>query len=125
MVSADSDPSRKTSGGATRVSGYRQARISAARPEVQTPKFANEAMACGLPVLVTTGCNFPELTKEDAGWICEAEHESLFSALRNAVNSSDSDLESMGTNGRQLVESTYTWSQIASTIIQATDGITK
>ncbi|MCZ6674484.1 MAG: glycosyltransferase [Verrucomicrobia bacterium] len=79
-----------------------------------------EAMVCGIPVLATTGCNFPEIFHREAGWICEAEHASLSSALIQALESQEADLHAMGQNGRKLVENKYTWTKIATTIIDAT-----
>lgn len=78
-----------------------------------------EAMTCGKPVLITTGCNFPEVSDENAGWICEAEHASLQSTLRNALALSDEDRQAMGRCGRSLVERKYTWTKIAETLIDA------
>ncbi len=81
-----------------------------------------EAMACGLPVLGTTGCNFPELAKEDAGWIGEADKTSIATNLNLALMSSEADLKAMGIKGRSLVEKQYTWESIATKITDATDG---
>ena len=80
-----------------------------------------EAMACGIPVLGTTGCNFPELAEANAGWICEPDKEQLSSNLSLALACSKEDLETMGKNGRLLVEKQYTWKSIASKIIDATN----
>ncbi|MCB1119952.1 MAG: glycosyltransferase [Verrucomicrobiae bacterium] len=82
-----------------------------------------EAMTCGKPVLITSGCNFPEVARENAGWICEADHESVASSLRIALDTPEEDLAAMGGNGRQLVEKKYAWTKIASTIIDATHEI--
>lgn len=82
-----------------------------------------EAMTCRKPILITSGCNFPEVVEENAGWICEANHESLASALDTALAAGDNELLCMGLNGRKLVEKKYTWTKIASTIIDATHEI--
>ena len=78
-----------------------------------------EAMTCRKPVLITTGCNFPEVTSENAGWICEAEHASLTEALTEALSLPEEELTAMGQCGRALVEKKYTWTKIAETIIDA------
>ena len=80
-----------------------------------------EAMTCQKPVLITSGCNFPEVSSENAGWICEADHDSLSNALTNALKLSGEELAAMGRCGRVLVERKYTWTKIASTIIDATN----
>lgn len=78
-----------------------------------------EAMTCSKPVLITTGCNFPEVTEQNAGWICEAEHHSLSETLSQALSLPEEDLKGMGDYGRTLVERKYTWTKIAETIIDA------
>ena len=78
-----------------------------------------EAMTCAKPVLITTGCNFPEVSNENAGWICEAEHNSLKLALTRSLDLSDEERQAMGNCGRELVERKYTWTKIAETIIDA------
>lgn len=78
-----------------------------------------EAMTCGKPVLITSGCNFPEVNPENAGWICEAEHSSLSKALVNALSLPEEELSTMGECGRALVEKKYTWTKIAETLIDA------
>lgn len=79
-----------------------------------------EAMACSIPVLGTSGCNFPELADANAGWICEADKTKIADCIDRALQSSDTDLTAMGKNGRQLVEQRYTWKSIATTITDAT-----
>ncbi|NET39106.1 MAG: glycosyltransferase [Cyanothece sp. SIO1E1] len=78
-----------------------------------------EAMTCRKPVLITTGCNFPEVATENAGWICEADHSSLKATLDSALTMPETELQNMGQSGRALVENKYTWTKIAETIIDA------
>jgi glycosyltransferase involved in cell wall biosynthesis len=80
-------------------------------------------MACEKPLIITTGCNFPEVEKENTGWICEADHDSLETALNRALNTNSNTLVSMGQSGRDLVKRKYTWAKIASTIIEATNEL--
>lgn len=80
-----------------------------------------EAMACSVPVLASTACNFPELYKDGGGFICEPEVESVAHSLASALSSDDNELAERGQTGRNLVEAKYTWEKIGSTILQACD----
>jgi glycosyltransferase involved in cell wall biosynthesis len=83
------------------------------------PVAVLEAMACGCPVVVTRACNIPEILPEGAGWLCEPETESVSTALREALECSDSERRQRGRAARALVERHYAWPSIASTILDA------
>ena len=78
-----------------------------------------EAMACGLPVIATTACNFPEILSEQAGWECEATQDSLADTLRQALECSEIERKQRGQNGRRLVETRYAWPAIIRKISEA------
>jgi glycosyltransferase involved in cell wall biosynthesis len=78
-----------------------------------------EAMACRLPVLLTTPCNFPELTQEGGGWQCEANVDDVERSLRLALEATEEEREQRGAVGRKLVEERYTWAAIAGEILAA------
>jgi glycosyltransferase involved in cell wall biosynthesis len=71
-----------------------------------------EAMACNLPVVITPGCNFPEVALEGAGLIIDASVSSLASAIHSLL-SNQTNLGSMGMRGRQLIERRYDWRLLA------------
>jgi glycosyltransferase involved in cell wall biosynthesis len=70
-----------------------------------------EAMSWGIPVIITEGCNFPEVTEADAGWVIPAECGALRAALAEAV-ADDGRLRKMGANAGSLVESSYQQSHV-------------
>ena len=73
---------------------------------------ALEAMACGLPVLLSPGCNLPEVVEYRAGIITEPQIDLLTEALNTLL--SDAALhQQMGRAARQLVEDRFTWEQVA------------
>ena len=78
-----------------------------------------EAMACCLPVLATHACNFPEISKTEAGWECNASAESLAQVLQSALSCSESERQARGAKGLQLVKSHYTWPTVIKTLEQA------
>lgn len=78
-----------------------------------------EAMACRVPVVATTACNFPELAKDGGGWECAPEMTSVRKALEEALSSSDTERRERGLAGRRLVEKSYTWVAIAALILEA------
>lgn len=45
------------------------------------PNAALEAAAAGLPLLVTPGCNLPEVDRYEAGWTCSQSAESVSAAV--------------------------------------------
>ncbi len=74
-----------------------------------------EAMAARLPVVISEGCNFPEVAENDAGFVVEAKDEPVAEAISALL--SDPDLRArMGENGRNLVTERYTWQATASKI---------
>ena len=74
-----------------------------------------EAMAARLPVVITEGCNFPEVAEHGAGFVVEAKDEPVAEAISALL--SDPDLRvRMGENGRNLVTERYTWQATASKI---------
>jgi glycosyltransferase involved in cell wall biosynthesis len=76
-----------------------------------------EGMACGLPVLITHQCHFPEVADAGAGYVVGPNAEEVAKALRDLVD--DPALRSrMGENGRRLVKEKYTWDRIAAQMIE-------
>lgn len=72
-----------------------------------------EAMACGLPVLLTPGCHFPEAAEAGAGLVVTREVDALRDALRDLLAELDRRA-AMGRAARALVEAGYTWAGIVS-----------
>jgi len=73
-----------------------------------------EAMACGVPVLVTTNVNLAEeIQAAGAGWVAPLERGALAHTLEEALRN-EGDRLSRGISGRNLVLSRFTWSATAS-----------
>jgi glycosyltransferase involved in cell wall biosynthesis len=72
-----------------------------------------EAAACGLPVLLTPQCNFPELAVASGAIEVQPEVASCEKGLRQMFSFSDAQRKRTGSCGRELIQSTYTWPAIA------------
>ena len=82
-----------------------------------------EALGCGTPVITTTGTPWEELERAGAGrWVTPTGSE-LSGALRELLDMSDSQRESMGQLGRQLILEHYNWDTIARQYITLYDCI--
>ena len=67
-----------------------------------------EAMAARLPVVITEGCEFPEVSESGAGFVVEADEARVAEAIGRLL--SDAALcEHMGQQGSKLVAERYTW----------------
>ena len=76
-----------------------------------------EAMAAARPVIVTPGCNIPEVQEYEAGWICEPDPAACEQTLRQAFES-EHELRRRGENARHLVEQRFTWPRIAESSLE-------
>ncbi len=72
-----------------------------------------EALACRLPVLITTACHFPELAAADGGIIVEPTAPAVTQGLRSLLERTPAERAELGRKGRALVEHDYTWEQQA------------
>jgi glycosyltransferase involved in cell wall biosynthesis len=81
------------------------------------PVAVLEAMACARPVVVTPGCNLPDVSAAQAGWTADATVDGVLDGLRAALASKNERLR-RGGNGRRLVTEKYTWDRIAHASIQ-------
>ena len=71
-----------------------------------------EALAAGLPVLISPGCNMDDAAAAGAGYVVEASVAAFASKLGEMLH--DANLRRvMGVNGRRRVEKRYTWGQVA------------
>jgi len=77
-----------------------------------------EAMACGLPVLLTPGCHFPEAARAGAGLVVAREPDTLAEGLRALLTDAERRA-SMGRRARALVEARYTWPQVVARLDEA------
>jgi glycosyltransferase involved in cell wall biosynthesis len=81
-----------------------------------------EAMACGLPVVITRQCHFPEVAESRAGIVIEPNADQLADALNKLLDNPRLCKE-MGENGRRLVMEKFTWDKIADQMIQLYEDI--
>lgn len=71
-----------------------------------------EAMAAGVAVLLSPGCNLPEAEQHGAGLIVPPQIEALTHALSNLLEDREK-LQQMGKRARLLVNERYTWAKVA------------
>jgi glycosyltransferase involved in cell wall biosynthesis len=81
-----------------------------------------EAMACGLPVIITRQCNFQEVAKAGAGEVIEPNVAQLEKVLIKLLNNPKVCIE-MGKRGKRLVEDKFTWDKIASQMMEVYERI--
>ncbi|MCK5802383.1 MAG: glycosyltransferase [Lentisphaeria bacterium] len=76
------------------------------------PVSVLEACAYRLPVLVTRGCNIPEIAETEGGVLCHAEQDDISEALLKLLSASDETRAAWGANARRLVEERFTWDRV-------------
>lgn len=70
-----------------------------------------EAMSYGVPVLITPGCNFPEVEQQGAGWIVRPDEAALRDQLK-AILPNAGELSARGGAARKLIEDRYLESHV-------------
>jgi glycosyltransferase involved in cell wall biosynthesis len=75
-----------------------------------------EALACGVPVIMSEACRFPEAVAAGAAQMVPLEATALAQALRSVL-SNPNQAEAMGRAGRDLIRRRYTWPVIATRIL--------
>lgn len=81
-----------------------------------------EALACGLPAVISDACHFPEVGATNAGIVVSLDPTDVASALAHVLDNPAVALI-MGQNGRRLVRENYTWPRIAELTIQGYCGV--
>lgn len=82
-----------------------------------------EALASETAVMISPGCNFPEVEKAGCGIVAATDGENMRQKIRSLLGN-DAMLREMGRSGRDFVARNYSWSGIADRVIEAyTEGI--
>ena len=68
-----------------------------------------EALAHGVPAIVTKGAPWSGLEKEKCGWWVDIGFEPLIECLQEAMSKSREELIDMGTRGRQWMKRDFSW----------------
>ena len=76
------------------------------------PMAVIEALGCGVPVLITTPCNVPQVAEVGAGFVVPTSIAAIVPALTRIVREARLRGE-MGRKARKLVESDFTWEKVA------------
>ena len=76
------------------------------------PISALQALAAGKAVVISPGCNLPEVGLRKAGWIVEPKRRELQRVLHEAFSCSAADLQEMGERGSGLVKDLYSWDRL-------------
>jgi glycosyltransferase involved in cell wall biosynthesis len=71
-----------------------------------------EALACGLPVVISDQCHFPEVAEADAGFITPLEPGVIAASIATLL-ADESLRKKMGAAGSTLVRTCFTWPKVA------------
>lgn len=78
-----------------------------------------EALACGTPVVTTTGAPWSGLVENDCGLWIDLSVENLTRALEDMMSRPLDELARMGQNGRRWMQRDFSWDEIAQKTIQS------
>ena len=73
-----------------------------------------EAMGAGLPVILTEGCNMPEVAESNAGWQIKANANAITAALNQVLQNPRENNHATGLRGAHLIRERYSWPKVAS-----------
>lgn len=76
-----------------------------------------EAMACEAPVVISTGCHFPEVAEFGAGYITELSDPAVADGIAKVLRD-PAGARQMGERGRTLVVTRFTWPQVAGQMLE-------
>ncbi len=76
-----------------------------------------EALACGLPVVITKGAPWDVLEREKCGWWIDIGVKPLTSTLKEIVNMDPAQLKAIGQRGISLAREQFTWQRTANDMI--------
>ncbi len=79
---------------------------------------ALEALAMGIPVILSGECHLPQVAEHGAGWIVQTDVPSLARALETALESSAEERQRRGQNARDLAQREFSWSSVAARMAQ-------
>lgn len=88
-----------------------------------SPMVVLDSLAAGVPVITTKASTWSDLTEYNCGWWTEISTPAIAIALREAVTISTEDLQQMGQQGKKLISTKYTWSQLALKTIRLYDWL--
>ncbi len=71
-----------------------------------------ESLACGVPVITTTGTPWQVLNEKQAGWWIPREHDSFVRALTQAFELTDEKRKAMGLVGQSCIKA-FDWSELS------------
>lgn len=111
--------------GAERVSALRNAGLLALVSHQENFGLAAaEALACGVPVIVSEGVNLaPKIAESGAGWVAPLDEDSISRALATAL-SDPAELRRRGDAGLGLANRDYSWAGVAATLVALYDSAT-
>ena len=77
-----------------------------------------EALGCGVPVVISESCHFPEVAEAGAGIVTPHDPRLIAAALEKILDDRTA-AAAMGASGRQLVYARYTWPIVADRMVSA------
>jgi glycosyltransferase involved in cell wall biosynthesis len=83
-----------------------------------------EAMASRLPVIISKGCNFPQVEEVKAGRIIPPEVQPLVQAILDLLENPN-ECKYLGNRGWDLVRNNYGWEEVASRLMEVYKDIKK
>jgi glycosyltransferase involved in cell wall biosynthesis len=83
---------------------------------------AAEAMAAGVPVVVTRTCPWPEIESHGTGFWVEQTGDAIAQALLTLL-ADRTAAEAMGRRGRALIAARYSWPRIAASLIHEYESL--
>jgi glycosyltransferase involved in cell wall biosynthesis len=78
-----------------------------------------EALAWGLPAIVTKGAPWSGLDDKGCGWWIEQGVESLADCLDSVLRLSPAELQKRGQRGRQWMEQEFSWEHVGKRMLEA------
>ncbi|QHU99004.1 glycosyltransferase [Synechocystis sp. CACIAM 05] len=82
-----------------------------------------EALAAGLPCIVTPGVALSEVVKQqDLGMVPEMDEAAITIAISSCLNQPEM-IQEMGDRARQFIGQNYTWDRIAANLVEMYDAI--
>ena len=77
----------------------------------------NETLACSLPMVITEGCNRPDIVEADAGAMVPLDASAIATALSDLMSDPERRAR-MGANGRRHAADKLTWDTVARTMFE-------